>query len=246
MTDMREPTAVATAIACLECGQLVDGAHCRSCGQRVQSPIKPFGTFVMEGLSEILSLDGPQLRSIRVLVTRPGALTVEYLNGRRTRYVHPVRLFVQVGIAAFLITRLIPTESSLFGVGPELFGDDASVTEGLAAAALIPVGAGAHWLALRSARPFLVEHFVFTLHVMAFSFLLAPVEGALFFTTHRNPWLETVSALVAPIVWGVYWILALQRFTSASLRESVLHAVRVYVWALLITAPLFVYQLLSS
>jgi len=220
----------------------VSGKYCEHCGQPVQSPVKPLVAFMRETVGEVLSIDGPLIRSLRALVTRPGELTVEYLDGRRTRFVHPVRLFIHTGVGAYLVTRLLPTASALFGVGPELFGEGSSLLEVLGAAALIPMGALSHWLALRKQRPMLMEHGVFVLHIMAFSFLLAPLEGLLFSLSGSWPLLETISASVAPIIWGVYWVFSLARFNNRTPRQAFGDAFRVYVAALLVTLPLFLYQ----
>jgi hypothetical protein len=45
-------------------------------------------------------------RTLWVLVRRPGALTVEYLRGRRTRYFGPIRLYLTVSFLFFLIVAL--------------------------------------------------------------------------------------------------------------------------------------------
>ncbi len=231
---------------CLDCGNSFVGVYCGSCGQAAQSPIKPLGDFLRESLSEVFSLDGAPLRSLRALVTRPGHLSVEYLAGRRTRFLHPARLFLQVGVVAYLVTRLIPTESALFGIGPELFGDESSFADVLFAAGLIPLGATGHWLALRSHRPMFLEHFVFVLHIVSFSFLLAPVEGFLYLLTGGQPLLATANALFAPIAWGIYWLMALSRFNERTIRQAFSDALRVYIAVLLVSLPLFAYQFAVS
>jgi uncharacterized protein DUF3667 len=229
--------------SCLDCGVAVSGSYCSNCGQPDQSPIKAFPDFLRESLSEFFSLDGAQIRSWRALVTRPGFLSVEYLAGRRTRFVHPIRLFVQVGVVSYLVVSLIPNESALFGMVEELFGDRSSLLVTLVAAAIIPIGAMAHWLALRRHRPLFLEHLVFVIHVATYSFLLAPIEGALSFAVAGSPLLETAGVLIAPLLWGVYWIFALSRFNSRTVREGFGDALRVYGAVLLLTLPAFVFRL---
>ena len=43
---------------------------------------------------EMLHFDGRILQSIWLLFARPGQLTLDFLEGRRARHVHPVRLFL--------------------------------------------------------------------------------------------------------------------------------------------------------
>jgi hypothetical protein len=47
--------------------------------------------------------DSRIFRSLLLLLCKPGKLTVEYLRGRRVRYVPPLRLYVSISIAFFLL-----------------------------------------------------------------------------------------------------------------------------------------------
>jgi hypothetical protein len=49
-----------------------------------------------------LSTEGALWRSLKLLLTRPGELTVQYLNGRRKHYVHPLRLYMTLSVLLFL------------------------------------------------------------------------------------------------------------------------------------------------
>lgn len=216
-------------LRCLNCEAEVVGAHCTSCGQAVGSPVVPLRDFVRESVAELLSWDGTQLRTIRALVTKPGLLTAEYLAGRRVSYVHPVRLFAEMGVATYLITRVIPTDFDLFGVAPELFGEDVPLSSWLATVGLIAAGVATHWIALRRERPMVMEHAVFLLHVLAFSFLLAPIEGLLYLASSGSPLLGAGSFLVAPAVISGYWLVALRRFLNRhTLGETYVSALTVY------------------
>ena len=45
----------------------------------------------------------PVLRTLWPLFTKPGYLTLEYLAGRRVRYVTPMRLYLFLSIIAFAL-----------------------------------------------------------------------------------------------------------------------------------------------
>jgi hypothetical protein len=48
------------------------------------------------------------LRTIKMLLARPGQLSLDYVNGRRVRYMKPVQLFMIINlIFFFLITNNI-------------------------------------------------------------------------------------------------------------------------------------------
>ncbi|NNF15028.1 MAG: DUF3667 domain-containing protein [Gemmatimonadetes bacterium] len=214
--------------ACLNCGKGLAGSYCSSCGQAAQSPLKPLLEFVQESLSEVLSLDGTQIRSLRALLTKPGLLSAEYLDGRRTHYVHPVRLFIVVGVVSYFVTTLFPEQRLLFSMGPVLFGSEAVGVEFLFLAAIIPVGALAHWIVLRRTIPFFLGHLVFVLHVVAFSFVLSPIEAVLSWATATRPVLSLVG-LVAPLAWAGYWLAALSRVLGGTFREALKPALFIYI-----------------
>jgi hypothetical protein len=51
--------------------------------------------FFLETLPhEVLDIDGKFLRTLRLLLLRPGMLASEYVVGRRQRYVGPLRFYV--------------------------------------------------------------------------------------------------------------------------------------------------------
>lgn len=54
----------------------------------------------MEALS---SIDGRLIRSVRCLVTRPGALTAAYLQGQRKPYILPLQLFLLTNVLFFAL-----------------------------------------------------------------------------------------------------------------------------------------------
>jgi hypothetical protein len=88
--------ATSTRIAaCANCGSIGEGSFCCSCGQKRFSVgdlgIKHACHHV---LHELLSFDGKILGSLRSLFLRPGELTLDFIEGRRARHVHPIRLFV--------------------------------------------------------------------------------------------------------------------------------------------------------
>jgi len=72
------------------------------------------------------------LGSLRLLLFRPGALTTEYLSGRRVRFLPPLRLYLICSVAYFLVSSLTPAgrdeTSSIIAAGT----DSISVSRGAA------------------------------------------------------------------------------------------------------------------
>ena len=50
-----------------------------------------------------LSIDSKLAHSLPALLFRPGFLTQEYLNGKRQRYLDPVRMFITIVVIYFIV-----------------------------------------------------------------------------------------------------------------------------------------------
>jgi len=86
---------------CRNCGALVDNAYCAACGQAVVSLDRPFIDLARHILDDTLNWDGRFWQSLRLLYTRPGALTRHYLDGRRASFTPPFRLYL-LAVLAFI------------------------------------------------------------------------------------------------------------------------------------------------
>ena len=66
------------------------------------------GEFLHEFIGHYVALEGALWRTLRMLITQPGRLTREYLEGRRRRYVLPLRLYLTCSFLFFLVLKLTP------------------------------------------------------------------------------------------------------------------------------------------
>jgi hypothetical protein len=89
---------------CLNCGAEVLGKFCQNCGQENVEQRDNFFHMVGHFISDYLHFDSKFFRSLIPLFTKPGFLTKEYWDGRRTRYIPPLRLFFFVTILFVLVT----------------------------------------------------------------------------------------------------------------------------------------------
>jgi len=104
---MRPPEASAPGV-CLNCGEPVSLRYCPACGQAAIDPNPTVGEFVHEAASEFLHWDGKLAATFRLLFTKPGELTREYLAGRRARYLSPLRLYLTFSVLFFALKALTP------------------------------------------------------------------------------------------------------------------------------------------
>ena len=106
-TAMRPPEASAPRV-CLNCGEPVALRFCSACGQPAIDPNPTLREFVHEAAGEFLLWDGKLATTFRLLLTKPGALTLDYLAGRRARYLSPLRLYLTCSVLFLTLKALAP------------------------------------------------------------------------------------------------------------------------------------------
>lgn len=88
---------------CANCGATLVGAYCQACGQKrfVESD-RRFGHLLRQFAEGATDLDGRIWRTLRALVFRPGLLSLEYIEGRRARWIAPISLFLAISVVYFV------------------------------------------------------------------------------------------------------------------------------------------------
>src|SRR5688500_13544904 len=89
---------------CLNCGAEVVGRFCHHCGQENIETRENFFYLVGHFISDYLHFDSKFFRSLVPLFVKPGFLTKEYWEGRRMKYIPPLRLFFFVTIIFMVFT----------------------------------------------------------------------------------------------------------------------------------------------
>ena len=100
--------SLAASNPCLNCGTNVQLEFCPECGQRVIEPDPTLKEFLHELAEELLHWDGKLANTFRTLVTKPGALTLEYLAGRRIRFISPLRVYLACSVLFFFFSAVAP------------------------------------------------------------------------------------------------------------------------------------------
>ncbi len=91
---------------CLNCGTVLQGDFCHVCGQSGESLRRPFWSLLGESLETLLSIDGRIARTLPPLMLQPGRMTRAYLDGQRTRFIPPFRLYVLASLVFFVLVPL--------------------------------------------------------------------------------------------------------------------------------------------
>lgn len=93
---------------CLNCGAEMVGPFCAQCGQRDVPPYPSVGELVTDAFWELSGWDGRFAATVKALVRFPGRLTHEFLEGRRARYISPLRLYLFASLMYFVAAAAAP------------------------------------------------------------------------------------------------------------------------------------------
>lgn len=186
---------------CLNCDTRLHGTFCHSCGQKAASASVNVHDFVHEATHELLHLDGKILRTLKLLVTKPGQLTLEFLEGRRARYISPLRVYLTFSLIFFTLAAILPrgldggmkvkgttglkgdTEfERRLGSGLNKAEKDTSLISNAVMKhlpkvmfGLMPVFALITWLFYRKQQRFYIPHLYYSVHFHAFVFFVMAV-----------------------------------------------------------------------
>jgi hypothetical protein len=108
----RETSKTVEGSKCLNCAEMLRGAYCHHCGQKGGPAPLFVHDFVHELVHEFLHFDAKIVATMRMLLLSPGMLTREYIDGRKVRYVGPVRLYLVASVVLFGILALVPIDRS--------------------------------------------------------------------------------------------------------------------------------------
>ena len=88
---------------CLNCGTIVAGRYCQHCGQENLETRESFWSLFRHFIFDILHFDGNFFSTTRYLFTRPGFVARQYAEGRRSSYLHPIRMYLFTSAIFFLL-----------------------------------------------------------------------------------------------------------------------------------------------
>ena len=88
---------------CLNCGTQLYGRYCHVCGQENVEPKETVWHLVNHFFEDITHFDGKFFSTGKYLLTKPGFLSLEYINGRRASYLNPIRMYVFTSAIFFLL-----------------------------------------------------------------------------------------------------------------------------------------------
>jgi hypothetical protein len=123
---------------CPNCGAAVSGNFCHQCGQETVLHPPSSREFMHEFIGHYVALEGKLWKSLALLLFRPGRLTLEYIKGRRVRYVQPLRLYLTFSLIFFAVMKF----NTNVNVGAKHDADDAPPAHAAQPARTAPAEAG--------------------------------------------------------------------------------------------------------
>ena len=113
------PLTSASAQYCENCGNEVSQRYCGACGQRLDPPVHSLVHFSQVAAEDLTHADSRLWRTLGALMFKPGHLTMEFLAGRRARYLPPVRLYLVLSLAFFLFVAAVQPKFAVIKLDAE-------------------------------------------------------------------------------------------------------------------------------
>ncbi|MXX70546.1 MAG: DUF3667 domain-containing protein [Gemmatimonadetes bacterium] len=97
---------------CPNCGRERTEDFCPQCGQNDRDYARAIGSVAGEFVRETFEVDSRLIRTLKLLLFKPGRLTIEFSRNRRASYMSPVRLYIFASFLFFLVLSLSGTLDS--------------------------------------------------------------------------------------------------------------------------------------
>ena len=178
-------------IDCRNCGATLHGRFCHACGQKGIASRATVRDVLHEGLHELAHFDGKIFQTLKLLITKPGALTIEFLDGRRARYISPLRLYLTCSLLFFAISAAAPDSLAHITIKETDVNSDIERQQADKAIqalrdlqerirhnaprsmfVLMPAFGLLTWVFYRRAEPYYVPHLYYSIHFHSFIFLM--------------------------------------------------------------------------
>lgn len=207
---------------CLNCNSVLHGQFCHTCGQkRIEDQDRTIKHFIYQFFGSAFFLENNFLKNIWTLLTKPGKLSLDFIEGRRKRWMPPFSLFFLINLFYFWyspLTDFNPTLKEHTTILPYKIGAMNWVNEKIAKTGETMDAYSARFDAKSTAyantlviihvplltlvfsvlffrkRYYFADHFIFALHLLGFILLLALILSMIFaIDKHVYPFLNEIT-----------------------------------------------------
>jgi len=231
---------------CYNCKAPLTGPFCGACGQKAQSLNPSAHDLLHDVTHEMLHVDGRIVRSVQRLLLSPGFLTREQFEGRRARWISPLRLYLIFSVIYFGVTAFgggsvrtgvkggtdQDTVQELQKLG---FSSEAEMQEAVAHARatwvprmmflLVPLFAWFVQLVSRRSGRNYPQHLMFALHVHAAWFAAGAIAAVAAMT--KTPFIGAVFGTISVVYGTAYLVMAFRQAYVISTGTALLRAATV-------------------
>lgn len=102
----KNPKTLPQNTVCHNCQTTLQDWYCHKCGQKYVDLDPSIWVMFTEWFSTKFGIDGAMWQTIKVLLFVPGQLTLNYIQGKRISYIHPVRLLFTLAIIFILLSQI--------------------------------------------------------------------------------------------------------------------------------------------
>jgi hypothetical protein len=100
---------------CENCGAPLSGRYCSRCGQAAVDYHRSFGSLLADAADAFFNLDERFLNTFGLLLVKPWRLTIEFIEGKRARHVHPLRVYLIASVTFFLVINFLSRNTHFQG-----------------------------------------------------------------------------------------------------------------------------------
>jgi hypothetical protein len=88
---------------CLNCDYPIVGDFCGKCGQKAHIHKDSSWHMLLHFIADYFHYDNKFWRTIKILFSKPGQITIDYIKGKRARYLNPIQLYIFVTTVFFIL-----------------------------------------------------------------------------------------------------------------------------------------------
>lgn len=233
-------------MVCGNCGHAAE-LYCPHCGQKQHGEEPSVAGFVRELLQETFSVEGRVFTTLKSVLTRPGELTLDFLEERRARHVSPLKLFLFVFAIFFFVSEdvidIAPQANTIYrsrvaahasargqtnaeylaSLHPQVLAGTKAMRAGLLVSSSV-----LYWLLFRRSRRRFVDHVVLALNLGCFALTVG--IGVNVISGYVGNTLPTL-LIGLPLSAG-YAVLAARRVYGQRLRSTIWKVLLIYVLTL--------------
>ena len=99
-------------VVCKNCDNEFTGNYCNNCGQSAKDYDRPFSVLIVDAMANIWAFDTRLWTTLKSILLKPGEMAINYITGKRIRYMPPFRLYLFISFIFFMLLRISANSES--------------------------------------------------------------------------------------------------------------------------------------